>query len=456
MTKLNLNGISKLNQKNYVSNWLLVLFGISSIDPRRCKNGNNFTYFPSRNVKKMKALPLNEKIKHILLWKKSIQQKKNQNPHKSKKNLYFKTPTYSIDNLILEKFPNFSKAVEEFIKFIPVLFLLLYKTFLLYQNYDFSKSFLSLSTKLQEFFSKFLELKNVIMINNIFKLEIKIKKKKITLLLPKKYTEVQILGKKKTLKFLLSFQFQLAQSVISKILSFQGCKTLGTNSYYLNKVRDNCFHCPVRYYKKNQKTGYKLHKISILQKKMQHLLLGKISERGSSFFQHWNFSKNLLPKYSKTTFLGIFFSIQYNSISLPNKMILVLSKIVFFEQINYRGILFFFSKKVWAKHSLISSFMFFNFIIDSINLRIILPSLPYLYRYEEMESQSKLEQYRREEKKKSLIRFSKNFDKFYYDMNEISNKKFNLCLIQNNQTNTQLFFSNDLQKIFLNICFILK
>ena len=178
MTKLNLNGISKLNQKNYVSNWLLVLFGISSIDPRRCKNGNNFTYFPSRNVKKMKALPLNEKIKHILLWKKSIQQKKNQNPHKSKKNLYFKTPTYSIDNLILEKFPNFSKAVEEFIKFIPVLFLLLYKTFLLYQNYDFSKSFLSLATKLQEFFSKFLELKNVIMINNIFKLEIKIKKKK--------------------------------------------------------------------------------------------------------------------------------------------------------------------------------------------------------------------------------------------------------------------------------------
>merc|ERR1712166_349652 len=209
MTKLKKSSVNKFKQKDYISNWLLILFGISSIDPRRCKNGNNFTYFSSKNIKKLTSLPLNEKIKQILLWKKSIQKKRG-NFYQSRKNLYSKTPIYSIDDLILEKFPSFNQALEEFVKFIPVLFLILYKTFLVYQNYDFSKSFLSLTTKLQEFLSKFLKLKRVTTVDNIFKLELIINGKKIILLLPKNYSEILIFGGKKNIEIFNKFSISIS------------------------------------------------------------------------------------------------------------------------------------------------------------------------------------------------------------------------------------------------------
>jgi len=455
MTKLKKTTVNKFNQKDYISNWLLILFGISSIDPRRCKNGNNFTYFPSKNIKKLTSLPLNEKIKQILLWKKSIQ-KRRETFYQSRKNLYSKIPTYSIDDLILEKFPSFIQAFEEFVKFIPVLFLILYKTFLVYQNYDFSKSFLSLTTKLQEFLSKFLKLKRVTTVDNIFKLELIINGKKIILLLPKNYSEILIFGRGKTLKFLMNFQFQLAQSVISKIFSFQECKVLGIRSYYFNRVSDNCFVSPLRYYKFDPKIWELQPKITNNNQKKFYHLLNNMIEKGTRLCQYWSFSKNLLSTSSQTIFRGIFFYIQKNLSNFSNRMLLILSRIIFFDQSHHKEILFYFSKRISVKHSIISSFLFFNFIIDNINLKVILPTLAYLYKHETVKSESFFERHSFKNKETSLLRFPKSFSEFYYDVNEISNNKYDLCLIKKKFFFTRLLFSNDLTKNFINLCFINK
>ena len=145
---------SNHKQKNFISDWLPILFGISPVYPRRRKNGNNFTYFSYNGIKKMISSPLNEKIRQILLWKKSIQRGTTGNFIKFGKTLNLKTPTYSIDELILGKFPNFSEAIKDFFKFLPVLFLIFYKTSLFYRNSKISKLLLLFVVKFQNFFFK--------------------------------------------------------------------------------------------------------------------------------------------------------------------------------------------------------------------------------------------------------------------------------------------------------------
>ena len=43
MFRLKNESIYKTYKKNFISDWILILMGSSSVNPRRCINGNNFS-----------------------------------------------------------------------------------------------------------------------------------------------------------------------------------------------------------------------------------------------------------------------------------------------------------------------------------------------------------------------------------------------------------------------------
>ena len=102
--------------------WVYSLFGIFSTIPRRCINGTKHIYFFNKSMKKLRYMPFNEKIRQIILWKKEAQKNKDRTFNSS-------IPSYSMEELILEKFPNFMGALKEFLEFFPVFFFFFIKIY---------------------------------------------------------------------------------------------------------------------------------------------------------------------------------------------------------------------------------------------------------------------------------------------------------------------------------------
>ena len=182
----------KTYKKNSVSDWIHILLGISSINPRRCINGNNFIYMTPKSLKKTKSLSIMEKIKQVLLWKKTIQRNTAKEKNSLKKKLYRKIPTYSIDELILHKFPKFSHAFQELLDSSSLLYLLSFKTDFFYKENEIPSKFFPFLSKIKYLFPKLFKIQNTILSLNIFKLDLKIRGKKQTLIFPKKIDKIEI------------------------------------------------------------------------------------------------------------------------------------------------------------------------------------------------------------------------------------------------------------------------
>ena len=69
MAKKKLNTLSKFNPKNLNSDIILILYGISSINPRRVEVKNKNYYLLKKSIKKIENSILSEKIRQILIWK---------------------------------------------------------------------------------------------------------------------------------------------------------------------------------------------------------------------------------------------------------------------------------------------------------------------------------------------------------------------------------------------------
>lgn len=451
MIKYKPNVFSNHKQKNFISDWLSILFGISPVYPRRRKNGNNFTYFSYNGIKKLGSSPLNEKIRQILLWKKSIQRNIGSNSVRFGKTLNFETPTYSIDELILGKFPNFSEAITDFFKFIPVLFLIFYKTSLFYRSNKISKFLLLFVIKFQHFFLKSVKLRNIFAIKTLLNVELEFRKKKFNLLLPGKYKNIKIFGKKKTLKILIDFQIQLSQNIIVKMFSFQKARILSGYSYEIKRLLENWFENPYRYYKIQKALVFANFKPKFNHVVFSLMSLSKRLHDNRMFYHLWNFSKNSFSIISRKNFRGVFFYTRKNFSNFSSDFILSLLKPLFCKKKNDFNVIFYFSVKFSKKYSMLSSFIFFNFIIDSVNLGITIPTLPYL---NEVKNNYMNFKKKKGKKKNSPIRFSKNFQDFYYDSAESSleNSIFSMFKNKKNKTGQSVLLIS--QKDFIDICFI--
>lgn len=436
-------------QKNTLE-WMYNLYGISPITPRRCSNGSNYTYLIPKNIKKLINLPINEKIRQVILWKKLIQRNQTKPFHELEKNLNIKTPSYSMDELILEKFPNFSTALCEFLKFIPVFFLVLHKNLLFFRNYDKSKSSIIFFSKLRFFLFESVELDKILMVGNNFKLELNTKGKKIDLLLSKRSIKSVNLKKKKTLKILIDFQEQLALSVLSKIFFFQEGKILNRTFYNFTRNPVSWFNNPIRYYK------------TIIDISVKHFDKNAVFFNFSSNiklvnemnFQLWNFSKNLLFNTCKHFFRGLFFYQDRNFYNPSYETILFLLKTLLCSDKNDRDLIFYFSKELTEKISLISGRLFFTYVMDQVNFGVAIPILPYFIFKEKKTLGSNDRKEREKISKFPFIRAPENLSRFFFDLqeNRLQNWKFNL--IKGKRMKKKALFSNFYKKFFPTLCFL--
>ena len=280
--------------------WIYSLFGILSTIPRRCINSKRHIYFFNKSVKNLKSTPLNEKIRQIILWKKEVQKKKE-------KSFNIKIPFYSMEELLLEKFPYFTGALIEFIKFFPLFFFVFYKNSPNYQKNKISNQILSFIIGFQFFLTDYVMLKGIIIIKNVLKLKLEIKGKKIEVLLPNKKIYHKIFEKKKISKILIDFQIELALNVLTKIFSFQKYKILSKFFYYVNKTSEVWFNNPVRYYRIIKLSNFKNFTESLKRLQNTTFFFYKIQNLKRESFRLWNFSKNLVRNTFKNHFQGQFF-----------------------------------------------------------------------------------------------------------------------------------------------------
>ena len=255
MAKKKLNTLSKFNPKNLNSDIILILYGISSVNPRRVEVKNKNYYLLKKSIKKIENSILSEKIRQILIWKKIIQNKRKTDVHDLKQTLGIKLPSYSLDDLIVEQFPNFSSAYKEFFRLIPLYFSIIQKNFLYNLVPQMPQIFIPFIIMFQFFLSNFVRLNRIIIIDEIYKLELDIKGRKTEIVLSRKFNSNKILPEKKIFKIIIDFKILLAQAVISKIYSFRKISLLGENFYRLNSIFEIWFNNPKRYYKEKKNKG---------------------------------------------------------------------------------------------------------------------------------------------------------------------------------------------------------
>ena len=432
-------------KRNFTFNWLLILMSLPPVNPRRFRHGNNFIYISKRSLKKIQSLPINEKIRQILIWKKAIQRNLATGKNELNKNLNYIVPTYSVDELILNKYPDFSSAFEEFLKSVPLLYLLSYQTDSFFKGNEISDKFLHFLPKFRFFFTNLSKVKNVVLSYNIFRLKLEIRGKNNIFMFPKIIHGNNIVGDKKMVKFIMSFKIQVAQHVIMKILSFQKYKFLCGNFYDLAKTVELWYSNPKRYYRidKNPNPFFSFLKIHCSEEKKNRKKFGKF----------WNFSKNILSLNSKVKLMmeGVFWSNQLTNFF--EETVSSFLKIIYCEKKNDKEIVFFFSKKIWRKTSLISNYLSFSFLTDSLNLGIILPVLPYSNTNRDMNVKMNNKKY---QKKKPIFKSSENFRYFYSDLNEISVKQNFFCIIKNKTQINDVPFSIIFPKNFNYLCFLAR
>ena len=449
-------GKKKIQRNNYQNNFnsdlLPILFGISPIYPRRRKNGNNFTYHPQNSIKKTSSSLLNEKIRQIILWKKFIQRNKSEDLQKLKKNLNYKTPNYSLDEIILQKYPSFDVAIQEFFKFAPVLFLIIYKSSFFFQENKISGSFSILVSKIQSFFFYFVKLKHIFVIKNLFNFEMEFKKKKTNLTIPKKYINMKISGKNKVFKILMDFQIQLAQMVVEKIFFFHEFKFLSPSFYFLKRSFEIWFNNPLRYYKNSR--GMVLNQFKLLYKKNIQLkfFLDKKLKKVLKFFKIWNFSKHILFRVSKDNIKGFFFFTEKYFSDFSFKIFLSLLKPLLCQKKNNKELEFYFSSKLAKKYSVVSSFLFLNFVTDYVNLGLILPTLAYLDLFKKKNHSLGIKNFKN--KYNSLVRLPNNLKQFFYDSNEFSSKNYFQNILKSKKNRKKKIFPDSKNFFFINICFM--
>ena len=427
--------------------WIYSLFGILSTIPRRCVNSSKYIYFFNKSVKKLKSSPLNEKIRQIILWKKEVQKKKE-------KSFNIKIPFYSIEELLLEKFPFFTGALVEFIKFFPLFFFVFYRNSPNYQKNKIPNQILSFIISFQFFLTDYVKLKGIVKIKNVLKLTFEIRGKKIEVLLPDKKIYHKIFEKKKVSKILIDFQLELALNVLSKIFSFQKHKILSKFFYYVNKTSESWFNNPVRYYRINKISNFKNCTESLKRLNITTFFFYKIRDLKKKSYRLWNFSKNLLRNTFKNHFQGQFFYISFDLLNFNLHMITSLFQFFSCREKNQKDLMYFFTKNLPQKSSLLSGSLFSNFIIDSVNLDINLPILPYLNSFPKINQKSRFKRFS-ENKRKSILRKSKNFKNFYFDLNEISFNNLPYIIFKKKTTYIFPFNINIDKKFPINLYFMI-
>jgi hypothetical protein len=427
--------------------WTYSLFGILSTIPRRCVNSTRNIYFFNKSVKNLKSTLLNEKIRQIILWKKEVQKKKE-------KCFNIQIPFYSIEELLLEKFPYFTGALLEFIKFFPLFFFVFHRNSPNYQKNKFSSQILSFIIRFQFFLTNYVKLKGILIIKNVLKLTLEIRGKKIEVLLPHKKNYHKNCEKKKVSKILIDFQVELALNVLFKIFSFQKHKILSKFFYYVNKTSEIWFNNPVRYYIINRISNFKNYTKSLKRLHITTFFFYRFQDSKKESYRLWNFSKNLVRNTFKNHFQGQFFYISFDVLNFNLHMITSLFLSLLCHEKNEKDLMYFFTKNLPQKSSLLSEPLFSNFIVDSVNLDINLPILPYLNSFSKINQKSNLKRFS-ENKKKSILRKSKNFKNFYFDLNEISFKNFHYIIFKNKTTNIIQFNINIDKKFPIYLCFMI-
>ena len=413
MAKKKLNTLSKFNPKNLNSDIILILYGISSINPRRVEVKNKNYYLLKKSIKKIENSILSEKIRQILIWKKIIQNKRKTNVRDLKQTLGIKLPSYSLDELIVEQFPNFSSAYKEFFRLIPLYFSIIQKNFLYDLVPQMLQIFIPFIIMFQFFLSNFVRLNRIIIIDEIYKLELDIKGRKTEIVLSRKFNSDKILPEKKIFKIIIDFKILLAQAVISKIYSFRKISLLGENFYRLNSIFEIWFNTPKRYYREKK---YKTSNYPVWLKKQQNNfnIYYSLNSKKKKVKNIWNYSKNAYYKISNDKIKGYIFFTKKHFTEFASKIILFLSKLIFSKNKRDENLLFYFSYRGSRKYSLLSDLLFDSFIIDYINLKIQLPLLPYFKARKNLFSKGLVKQ----KKKKILARFPNNFKNFYCNTTE--------------------------------------
>lgn len=450
MFRLKNESIYKTYKKNFISDWILILMGSSSVNPRRCINGNNFIYMSSRSFKKANTLPITERIHQILLWKKKIQQTISTKKNCLKEKVYRKVPAYSLDELVFHKFPSFSNAFQELLKFSSILYILSFKACFSEKNTKISDKFFHFLFSLKKFFPNLFKIKNAILSFDIFELKLKIRGKIRTLVFPKKIDEINVLREKKILKFILNFKIQVARNVILKILSVHQYKFLGASFYNLSRIIDFWFDNPKRYYKSISNRNFKFFRSEVALRKSSKLFCLVRKKIRKNIFQLWNFSKNVLIDVSRIKFRGIFFFSNEKIVDFFKETASSFLKLVYCKKKTDEEIIFCFPKNILIRISVISHFLFFSFVTDSLNLGIILPALAYCRKTSEVNLNLNNKSFK---KKKSWLRLPKNFKNFYFDLNEISYLEYEKCIIKDTEFIKKLCPKKIFSRNFINLCF---
>ena len=104
------------------------------------------------------------------------------------------------------------------------------------------------------------------------------------------------------------------------------------------------------------------------------------------------------------------------------------------------------------KYSVVSSFLFLNFVTDYVNLGLILPTLAYLDLFKKKNHSLGIKNFKN--KYNSLVRLPDNFKQFFYDSNEFSSKNNFLNILKSKKNRKKKIFTDSKKIYFLNICFI--
>jgi|EP00802_Teleaulax_amphioxeia_P015281 hypothetical protein len=426
--------------------WVYSLFGISSTIPRRCINGIKHIYFFNQSMKNLKYMPFNEKIRQIILWKKEAQKNKD-------KTFNTRIPSYSMEELILEKFPTFKEALKEFLGFFPMFFFIFYKNLLTYRKYMFLNPVLSFITRFQFFLTGYVKLKRIIIIENILKLKLVIKGKKFDIIIPKKQNDFKISEERKTVKILINFQIQLASNVLSKIFSLQKHKILSKSYYYINRTYENWFINPLRYYKVKEKSSVISYHNCIKHLNKTIFFRNKIGLFKENLNQLWNFSKNFLKNTLGNSYQNKFF---YISTDISNFCFQIVTTMLQFSSCpnqNHGDLSYFYSKNFYNKNSLLTGSLFLNFLIDCVNIGINLPTLPYLNPFRKINRKFSLKRFSRN-KKKLIFRNSRSFKNLYFDLDEISFSNTQYSIFTNKKNRFNPFDVNIYKGFLLDLCFM--
>ena len=361
-----------------------------------------------------------------------------------------------MDELILGKYPNFSKAFQEFFKFIPVFFMLIFKIQLIYQNNKITGSFSIFINHLNFFFCNFVKLKGIVVLNDTFQLELEMRKRNIMVTFSKNYLNINISEGGTLLKILIDFHLQLARSVMTKIIFFHECKSLGGYFYRLDNFSEVWLNSPNRYYRTGQTKYTTFFNKSNQQSDYIKIIVDKQTKNKLKPFNIFNFSRNLMDYFSKIKIRGFFFDeINYEP-KFFNRTVFFLLRPLFCRKKNETEIRFHFLKKISKKCSILSETLFFNIILDLINLKIDLPILPYVRVNQTKSVNGKSRKLELANKKHSLNRISRDFQNFFYDLleNSFYYDLFSLYIYKKDK-----ILSHEVSifnRFSINICFFIK